>query len=145
MSSQCSCFHLRRLARRMTVIYDHHLLADGLTITQYSLLSRLGKYGPLANIALASDMGMERSTLSRSLKPLMQEGWVMTVDMPAGTLIDKRSFGLNLTPAGRAKWQSALPNWQRAQDEIDAIVGADTQATLMKNVDDAYQKLNAGQ
>ena len=145
MSSQCSCFHLRRLARRMTVIYDHHLLADGLTITQYSLLSRLGKYGPLANIALASDMGMERSTLSRSLKSLMQEGWVMTVDMPAGTLIDKRSFGLNLTPAGRAKWQSALPNWQRAQDEIDAIVGADTQATLMKNVDDAYQKLNAGQ
>lgn len=66
MSNQCSCFHLRRLARRMTVIYDHHLLADGLTITQYSLLSRLGKYGPLANIALASDMGMERSTLSRA-------------------------------------------------------------------------------
>ncbi|WDZ97095.1 MarR family transcriptional regulator [Herbaspirillum sp. WKF16] len=137
----CSCSPLRRLTRRMTVIYDQHLLADELTITQYSLISRIGRNGPVANIELAVDMGMDRSTLSRALKPLIAAGWIETVDLPEDSLQDKRSFALQLTAAGRKKLDRARPNWRRAQDEIDRQLGAGLSRELTAMINDAYARL----
>ena len=97
MLSNCTCSKLRQLTRKITGIYDRHLLADELTVSQYSLLSRIGKYGPLGVIPLANYMGMDRSTMSRNLKPLIAAGWIETVDLPLEMLTDKRSFGLRLS------------------------------------------------
>lgn len=137
----CSCSPLRRLTRRMTVIYDHHLQANELTITQYSLISRIGRGGPIANLDLAVDMGMDRSTLSRALKPLTAAGWVETVDLPEESHLDKRSFALQLTKAGRMKLDQARPNWRRAQDEIDRQLGPALARDLAAMIDQAYGKL----
>ncbi|MBO9537440.1 MarR family transcriptional regulator [Herbaspirillum sp.] len=137
----CTCSPLRRLTRKITVIYDHHLQPNALTITQYSLLSRIGRGGPIANIALATDMGMDRSTLSRALKPLTAAGWVETVDLPEEAHLDKRSFALQLTAAGRKKLDEARPNWRRAQDEIDRQLGPRLAGELTEIINDAYGKL----
>ncbi|MFL9926206.1 MarR family transcriptional regulator [Herbaspirillum lusitanum] len=141
LPAQCSCSPLRRLTRRITVIYDRHLQGDELTITQYSLLASLARLGPIANIRLAAEMGMDRSTLSRNLKPLIGADWIEMVDMPEDEEMDKRSFGLQLTAAGRKKWQAAKPNWQRAQDEIDRQLGKKMAADLTALIDNAYLKL----
>jgi DNA-binding MarR family transcriptional regulator len=141
MLEQCLCTKLRRLTRRITAIYDAHLLPQKLTISQYSLLSRVGNLGPIANIALAAELGMDRSTLSRSIKPLMTAGWIKTVDMPAGTAIDKRSFALALSESGRAKWREALPIWQAAQIEIKESLGEHIPTQLLDAVDSAYALL----
>ena len=140
MLSQCSCSTLRQLTRKMTNIYDHHLAADELTISQYSLLARIGKYGPIGAIPLAGNMGMDRSTMSRTLKPLITLGWIETVDLPLEMLTDKRSFGVRLSSAGRDKWQKSMPNWRKAQNEIDAILGDETHHALMNLVDTANHK-----
>jgi DNA-binding MarR family transcriptional regulator len=140
MQSQCSCSTLRQLTRKMTNIYDHHLAADELTISQYSLLARIGKYGPIGVIPLASNMGLDRSTMSRTLKPLIALGWIQTVDLPLEMLTDKRSFGVSLTSAGQQKWQASMPNWRTAQDEINAILGDETHHALMGLVDNANLK-----
>ncbi|MBP0598608.1 MarR family transcriptional regulator [Herbaspirillum sp. LeCh32-8] len=137
----CSCSPLRRLTRRMTVIYDQHLQPNELTITQYSLISRIGRSGPIANIVLATDMGMDRSTLSRALKPLIGAGWIETVDLPEDTLLDKRSFALQLSKPGRKKLDEARPNWRRAQDEIDRQLGPKLSRELTEMINDAYAKL----
>ncbi|NUU03379.1 MarR family winged helix-turn-helix transcriptional regulator [Herbaspirillum robiniae] len=137
----CSCSPLRRLTRRMTVIYDHHLQPNELTITQYSLISRIGRSGPVANIELAADMGMDRSTLSRALKPLIGAGWIETVDLPEDSQLDKRSFALQLSKAGRKKLEQARPNWRRAQDEIDRQLGGGLSRELTDMINDAYAKL----
>lgn len=137
----CTCSPLRRLTRKITVIYDHHLQANALTITQYSLISRIGRSGPIANIGLAADMGMDRSTLSRALKPLTAAGWVETVDLPEDAHLDKRSFALQLTAAGRKKLDEARPNWRRAQDEIDRQLGPRLAGELTEMINDAYGKL----
>lgn len=137
----CSCSPLRRLTRRMTVIYDHHLQPNELTITQYSLISRIGRNGPTANIELAIDMGMDRSTLSRALKPLIAAGWVEAVDLPEGSPLDKRSFALQLSAAGRRKLDQARPNWRRAQDEIDRQLGEKLAGELTDMIEAAYDKL----
>jgi len=141
MFNQCTCTRLRRLTRRITSIYDRHLLPDELTISQYSLLSRVGKHGSIANLRLAAEMGMDRSTLSRNIKPLMTAGWIMTVDMPPDDHVDKRSFGLALSPAGALKLDAARPNWVSAQLEIDGLLGEDLHAALSGMIDDAYEKL----
>lgn len=137
----CTCTPLRRLTRKITLIYDQHLLPNALTITQYSLISRIGRMGPIANLALAADMGMDRSTLSRALKPLTAAGWIETVDLPDEDALDKRSFALQLTRAGRAKLEQARPNWKRAQDEIDQQLGPKLSRDIMDVIQDAYARL----
>jgi DNA-binding MarR family transcriptional regulator len=132
---------LRRLTRRITSIYDRHLLEDDLTISQYSLLSKVGRYGSIANIRLAAEMGMDRSTLSRNIKPLMTAGWIATVDMPPDEHVDKRSFGLALSLEGRAKLDAARPNWVKAQQEINGLLGEDMHEALSVMIDDAYDRL----
>lgn len=137
----CTCAPLRRLTRRITIIYDHHLQDSELSITQYSLLSRIGRKGPIANIVLAQDMGMDRSTLSRALKPLMAAGWIETVDLPEDALLDKRSFALQLSRSGRAKLEEARPRWRRAQDEIDRRLGPKLAREFNDLIEDAYARL----
>src|SRR5690606_9521355 len=57
----CTCFKLRRAARRVTQVYDRHLQPTGLRITQFGLLARL-RGGPLGMTQLAERMGMDRTT-----------------------------------------------------------------------------------
>ena len=140
MKIECTCSKLRQLTRKMTSIYDQHLAADELTIGQYSLLSRIGKFGPIGAIPLATNMGMDRSTMSRALKPLISAGWVQTVDLPLEMLTDKRSFGLSLSAQGRRKWEDAMPSWHKAQEEISHILGKTNHQSLMTLVDDANNK-----
>lgn len=140
MSNQCTCSKLRQLSRKITGIYDRHLLADELTVSQYSLLSRIGKYGPLGVIPLAHYMGLDRSTMSRNLKPLIAAGWIETVDLPLEMLTDKRSFGLRLSAEGKGKWRAAIPHWRQAQDEINAALGERAHRELVELIDRANSK-----
>jgi DNA-binding MarR family transcriptional regulator len=140
MKNECSCTTLRQLTRKMTNIYDHYLAADELTISQYSLLARIGKYGPIGVIPLAHNMGMDRSTMSRTLKPLISAGWIETVDLPLEMLTDKRSFGVRLSAEGERKWRQSKPNWRKAQDVINTILGDQTHHALMSLVNDANVK-----
>jgi len=43
----CNCLALRQAARRLSQIYDGHLVPEGLRTTQYSILSKLNRLGPL--------------------------------------------------------------------------------------------------
>src|SRR3546814_11719452 len=61
--SPCTCFKLRRAARRVTQLYDRQLQPAGLRITQFGLLARL-RAEPLQMAALAERMGMDRTTLT---------------------------------------------------------------------------------
>ena len=84
---------------------------------------------------------MDRSTLSRALKPLMASGWIETVDLPEDALLDKRSFALQLSRSGRAKLEEARPRWRRAQDEIDRRLGPKLAREFNDLIEDAYARL----
>lgn len=144
MLTDCTCSRLRKLTRRITSIYDRHLAPDAMTISQYALLSKIDRRGAIANLRLAEEMGMDRSTLSRNIKPLMAGGWIVIADMPAHEHVDKRSFGLALSPAGKARLEAARPGWASAQHEIDALLGENLHAALSGMIDDANLKLRPG-
>ena len=114
----CTCARLRKLARRVTRIYDAHLAPQAIKVTQYSLLANAAR-GERTVSEFAAELEMDRSTLSRNLAPLAAHGWV-SVSIGA----DPRSRSISVTAAGRRKLKAALPLWRKAQCEIEAILGA---------------------
>jgi DNA-binding MarR family transcriptional regulator len=108
--SNCLCFGLRRASRVMSQHFGRYLRPTGLQGPQFSLLVSLAQSGPLPLGRLASRLGLERTTLTRNLRPLMAKRWV-SVD--AGR--DQRSRTVILTAEGRAAARRALPAWRKAQ------------------------------
>src|SRR6202162_1977937 len=94
----CACSQVRRLARKLSSLYDTLLSPENLTITQYSLLANIGRAGQLRHSVLAEKVGMERTTLTRNLHPLTRAKWVT-----AATGEDRRQHLLRLTAAGKRK------------------------------------------
>jgi DNA-binding MarR family transcriptional regulator len=127
----CTCFRLRRLTRRVTAVYNRALAPTGIRVTQYSLLSNLRHSGPLPVSLLAESMDMDRTTLSRNLKPLADAGWVAVRGSPD----DARVRLVALTKQGEAHLQASRANWKRAQEEINATIGAHELGQLHEMLD----------
>jgi DNA-binding MarR family transcriptional regulator len=139
--AQCSCLRLRRITRRITHIYDRLLEPAGLTVNQFGLLGRL--YGAhqrgelLAIGALAERVGMDPTTLNRSLKPMEKAGLIANTGDPN----DRRIRVVAITDAGKEKLLAALPNWREAQMRVDSTLGLDTTVALNGLLELSYQKL----
>jgi DNA-binding MarR family transcriptional regulator len=131
----CTCEGLRRLTRRMTSVYDRHLTEVGLTVGQYSLLVNIGAETlPLSRLARRT--ATDRTTLTRTLAPLIKAGWVVVVPGE-----DARTRLVALTAAGRRKANTALAVWQRAQDQIGAALSPTLTTALHGMIDDAMIRL----
>jgi DNA-binding MarR family transcriptional regulator len=63
----CNCLALRQAARHVTQFYDQFLVPSGLRSTQYSILARLQRKGPMTISALAAELVMDRTTLGRNI------------------------------------------------------------------------------
>jgi DNA-binding MarR family transcriptional regulator len=136
--SGCTCFRLRKLTRRMTQHYDARLAPAGLRLTQFSLLANL-RAGPLTMSALADRMEMDRTTLTRNLKPLADAGFI---EVAPGE--DARSRIVTLTARGRDAWTAARELWRGAQDEVNRALGAEQVAALHATLDESLARLKAG-
>ena len=133
--SPCTCFHLRRATRRVTQIYDHQLAAVELSLNQYSILRRTQR-GARVLGELAEELGMDRTTLSRNLKPLLAAGLLSEARGE-----DARQRLIVLSDAGHARLKAAVPLWQRAQRLIDDAFGADAVARLHLELDALTERL----
>lgn len=131
----CTCARLRKLARRMTRIYDAHLAAQSIKVTQYSLLANAVR-GERTVSEFAAELEMDRSTLSRNLAPLVAQGWV---EISIGA--DPRSRSIKVTAAGRRKLKAALPLWRKAQCEIESTLGAAGVGELHGRIERALAEL----
>jgi DNA-binding MarR family transcriptional regulator len=114
----CVCSQVRRLARKLSSFYDAILTPEELTITQYSLLANIARSKQLQHSALAEKVGMERTTLTRNLYPLLRAGWLKIV--PG---LDRRQKWLQLTGAGERKLVRSFPLWEEAQRKFISQFG----------------------
>lgn len=134
----CTNFKTRQLARLLTRHYDAALAAVGLRTTQYSLLSHVRHLEPVAPGELARHMGLDASTLTRNLQPLLAAGWLL---QDAGA--DARTRSITLTPAGQAKLAEARAHWKQAQARINAVLGPQRVAALHALIDESTALLEA--
>lgn len=134
----CTHFKLRQLVRRVARLYDAELAQAGLKGTQYSLLSMLVRVGPVKPADLARGLGLDASTLTRNLKPVVAAGWATQ-----GPGRDERSRLIQITAAGRAKQAEARRHWRRAQSRVNAVLGEAEVARLHAWIDGAAARLDA--
>ena len=120
----CTCFKLRKLTRAVSRLYDQHMAAVGLKTTQYSVLSHAART-PLPVAELAERLGMERTTLTRNLKPLLEAGWIA---LRPGA--DSRQRIVTITADGLEKVKQSYPVWRGAQSAFEALVGREAVRAL---------------
>jgi DNA-binding MarR family transcriptional regulator len=121
----CNCLAVRQAARHITQAYERHLAPEGLRASQYSILSKLNRLGPLSIGELANTMVMDRTTLGRAIRPLERDRLLVVGDGQDG-----RTRSVRLTTAGIAKVKSAATVWRKAQREFETAFGAREAAGL---------------
>lgn len=115
----CNCLALRQAARHVTQFYDRVLAPTGLRTTQFSILGKLKRLGPITINALADDLVMDRTTLGRNILPLQREGLIAVKQGRA----DRRSKELHLTEAGLQRLRAAAKLWLQAQARFEEVFG----------------------
>lgn len=132
----CTCANLRKASRLVTQFYDAALQPAGLRATQFTLLATLSKRGSLAHSRLAEALVMDRTTLTRNLKPLVERG---LIDVGQGA--DQRVRQVALTAAGKAALDAALPYWRQAQARIVERLGRKPWAEFLGGLKETVQSL----
>ena len=136
----CTNFKLRQLLRSVSRLYEAQMAPTGIKTTQYSLLSHLLTLGPVAPSELAQQMGLDASTLTRNLRPLIDQGYAAQ-----GPGADARSRRITLTDAGRAKHAQAKQHWKRAQLSLNERLGAEQVVALHTMIEQVQSALDAAQ
>jgi DNA-binding MarR family transcriptional regulator len=116
----CNCFMVRSAARQVTQLYDQFLAPVGLHVTQFSILAKLKRLGPMTINALAKEMVMDRTTLGRNVLPLERDG---LIKIEASTT-DGRAKVLHLTKTGEKRLEAGREAWEQAQGRFEARFGA---------------------
>ena len=114
----CACGRLRRATRALTQLYDDLMAPSGLRVTQFSLLRTLERTGRQRMTALAAAALLDRTALTRTLEPLVEQGLVTV--LPGR---DGRTREVALTRAGTAALRAAEPHWKRAQAAVARRIG----------------------
>jgi DNA-binding MarR family transcriptional regulator len=134
----CLCGALRQASRAVSRFYDDELRAVGLRTTQYSLLQLLRRSGEVRQRDLAERTLHDETSLTRSLRPLVEAGWVA---VRAGD--DRREKWFRLTAAGLVKLEEARPAWERAQARMQRLLPEEAWRGLMENLTEVA-RLTAG-
>jgi DNA-binding MarR family transcriptional regulator len=116
----CNCFMARSAARHMTQLYDQFLAPVGLHVTQFSILAKLKRLGPMTINGMAKEMVMDRTTLGRNVLPLERDGLIKI----EASATDGRAKELHLTKAGEKRLLAGREAWAQAQARFEDRFGA---------------------
>jgi DNA-binding MarR family transcriptional regulator len=137
----CACLGLRRVGRMATQIFDAHLQPAGLTVGQFGLLTQIYANSvagtPQTMKVLSNAVGMDPTTLNRTLKPLESENLIRT----AQDANDRRARCIHITASGKKRLARAMPMWWAADEELRRTVGTDAKLALTGLLGLATQKL----
>lgn len=124
--SPCYFVNLRRAAGAVTRLYDRRLAPLGLSINQFSMMANLDALGCVSVSALAVHMGLDRTTLVRNLKPLLDRGLVRDAAESG-----RRDRKLELTEEARDMMPNAYRAWKGAQQAVKDHLGPENVRLLM--------------
>lgn len=131
VANTCACFNLRKASRTVTQLYDEILQPSGLLATQFTLLVAIAIAGSATITRLATELVMDRTTLTRNLKPLERQG---LIEISPGQ--DLRTRVVKLTASGSEALFKALPLWEQAQTRVVEGLGQKRWNTLLSDLSD---------
>jgi DNA-binding MarR family transcriptional regulator len=129
VAMECTAAKLRRTSRALSNAFDERLAPAGIRSTQFSLLVAVRLAGGMSLTGLAERLALDRTTLTRNLKPLLREKLLRRAPSK-----DRRVRLLALTAAGERVMALALPLWEQAQQSIVEGLGAADWARLVEEL-----------
>ena len=128
-SQLCACANLRKAVRAVSQLYDDAFRPIGLRATQFGLLGATGKLGPLTINRLAEAIVMDRTTLTRNLRPLEKLGLLR---IRSGK--DRREREVSITKRGEIILTKGYPLWKKAQGKVIKGLGQERVNRLLKDL-----------
>ena len=119
-SSSCYCRQILGTAASLTRHYGEVLSPSGVTARQYYLLLTIKRAKSCSVSELSEMTGLDRSTLSRNLKPLFHKNLIDNNKAPGA-----RNYHLEINPAGREALKLAHKLWGEAQRNVEMKLGSD--------------------
>jgi DNA-binding MarR family transcriptional regulator len=132
MRKDCLGTRVSRLHRLVTRGYEQELQASGITLPQIEILSYLmNAANAVRPAALAAELRVERSTLSRNLALMRAKGWITGVTTsPTG-----RTVAVAIADPGIDVLADAASGWRRRQAQIETALGPAARSTLDRWID----------
>ncbi len=124
IARDCPAIRVRQASRALTRVYDDALRPLGLQMSQFAVLIAIASFGEKgASIsAIAAALVMDRTTLTRNLRPLERAGFVRVTRAQG----DARSRLVLLTHRGERTLEQAYPLWESALGRVRRVLGART-------------------
>jgi DNA-binding MarR family transcriptional regulator len=88
----------------------------------------INRRGSASITALAEDIGLDRTTLTRNLKPLEQKGLIQISRVTANRK------EITLRPEGKAALRTALKCWRKAQAKVVRKLGEERWDRMRKDL-----------
>lgn len=118
IATECVAVRLRMLTRAVNRIYNAALRPYGLNVGQMNILVALLRLGETHQQRICEVLHMDKSTLSRDLARIREQGWIRERGGEDG-----RTRLLAVTAEGQALIERAFGAWQTAQQESLALLG----------------------
>lgn len=136
--SVCVCFNFRKTARAVTQLYDGIMKPSGLQGTQFTLLAVISRLESSTINRLSKALVMDRTTLTRNLKPLEKQGLIRVTPGE-----DQRTRVVIITQQGSKSFNNALPLWKKAQSHIVEKLGKDRWMLMMTDLKEVISMTQA--
>jgi DNA-binding MarR family transcriptional regulator len=139
MAQDPSTGALLREVARLHVQLQRHCVAycGGTTTTQCTVLTELGRSGPLTLAALSRRIGFDKSWTSRAVENLVQEGLVEKVPGKQ----DRRTVRLSLSPRGVERLATLNQTLGTLADQAFEYIPAEQHAAVRASLELLQQAL----
>ncbi len=132
----CACFNVRRTARLVTQVYDEALAGVKVSSGQFVILLTARILGSATMQELAEAVSLDRSALSRSLRPLVNR---KLLKISVGQ--DRRRREVTITLAGMQLLADGTPYWERAQHRLQTALGEEGFVGLLRTSQESFHRL----
>ena len=137
-ANTCACANLRRTDLIVTQFYDGILAPGGISAFQFSLLCTVASFDSITINRLAKIIDMDRATLARDMKVLIDEEFVSYEEGR-----DQYTKRLLLTQKGKQVLERSWSLWQEAQRRIANHFGQSRFEALLSELQEVRTVLNS--
>jgi DNA-binding MarR family transcriptional regulator len=113
----CVAFNLRKSSQVVSRIYAREMHDAPVRGPLFALMMMIHRRGPASITKLAQDVGLDRTTLTRNLRPLVQKGLIQIEQLGANRK------QVSLLPKGEAALRESLECWRKAQEKVVSQLG----------------------
>jgi DNA-binding MarR family transcriptional regulator len=123
---KCTSLNLRRAARAASQFLENYLQPLGLHSSQFGILNCVSRFGSITMTSLAEEMSLDRTTVTRNLQIMERDGMVEVFEGK-----DRRVREIALTDYGKEVLSRAIPLWQQAEADLDALLTEEQRKAIL--------------